>query len=67
MAPPGETSLDQEPAPAAPPVTPKAPKLVAAEPGANRVERQISTAYLAMVALIVAFLAVSGLVASLSA
>jgi hypothetical protein len=40
-------------------------KLVPAKPEMNRQERAILTAYLVMTALIVAFLAVTGLVASL--
>jgi hypothetical protein len=46
---------------------PKPRRLPAAKPEMNRQERVISTAYLVIVALIVAFLAVTGLVASLGA
>ena len=46
---------------------PKPRRLPAAKPEMNRQERVISTAYLVMIALIVAFLAVTGLVASLGA
>ena len=67
MALPDETSLEQEPAPAGPSVSPKRQKLVAAKPGPNRVERLIFTTYFAVIALIVAFLAVTGLVALLAA
>lgn len=42
-------------------------RLPAAKPEMNRQERVISTAYLVMIALMVAFLAVTGLVASLGA
>jgi hypothetical protein len=42
-------------------------RLPAAKPEMNRQERVISTAYLVMVALIVAFLAVTGLAAWLGA
>jgi hypothetical protein len=42
---------------------PKPRKLTAAKPETNRQERVISTAYLVMLALIMAFLAVTGLVA----
>jgi hypothetical protein len=44
------------------PVPPKLPKPAAVKPELNRQERLISTAYLAMFAIILAFLAVSGLV-----
>jgi hypothetical protein len=69
MAPADKTLLKQEPAPVAPPppATPKPRELVAAKPEMNRQERLISTAYLAMIAMIVAFLAVTGLVALVSA
>jgi hypothetical protein len=46
---------------------PKPRKLPAAKPEMNRQERVISNAYLAMIALIVAFLATTGLVAWLGA
>jgi hypothetical protein len=46
---------------------PKPRKLPAAKPEMNRQERVISSAYLVMIALIVAFLAVTGLVAWLGA
>jgi hypothetical protein len=46
---------------------PKPRRLPAAKPEMNRQERVISTAYLVIIALIVAFLAVTGLVASLGA
>jgi hypothetical protein len=46
---------------------PKPRKLPAAKPQLNRQERVIFTAYLVMIALIVAFLAVAGLVAWLAA
>jgi hypothetical protein len=46
---------------------PKPRKLPAAKPEMNRQERVISNAFLAMVALIVAFLATTGLVAWLGA
>lgn len=46
---------------------PKPRKLTAAKPEINRHERVISTAYLVMIALIVAFLAATGLVAWLGA
>jgi hypothetical protein len=46
---------------------PKPRRLPAAKPEMNRQERVISTAYLVMIALIVAFLAITGLVASLGA
>jgi hypothetical protein len=42
---------------------PKPRKLTAAKPEINRQERVIPTAYLVMLALIMAFLAVTGLVA----
>jgi hypothetical protein len=46
---------------------PKPRRLPAAKPEMNRQERVISTAYLVMIALIPAFLAVTGLVAWLGA
>jgi hypothetical protein len=46
---------------------PKPRKLTATKPEINRQERVISTAYLVMIALIVAFLALTGLVAWLGA
>jgi hypothetical protein len=46
---------------------PQPRRLPAAKPEMNRQERVISTAYLVMIALIVAFLAVTGHVASLGA
>jgi hypothetical protein len=46
---------------------PKLPKLTATKPEINQQERVISTAYLVMIVLIVAFLAVTGLVAWLGA
>jgi hypothetical protein len=46
---------------------PKPRKLAAAQPEMNRQERVIFTAYLVMIALIVAFVAVAGLVAWLAA
>jgi hypothetical protein len=42
-------------------------RLPAAKPGLNRQERVISSAYLVMIALILAFLAVTGVVALLGA
>ena len=60
-----ERLLEQSPAFAAPPqlAPPKPRKLAAAKPAMNRQERVISTAYLAMIVVVVAFLAVTGLVA----
>jgi hypothetical protein len=46
---------------------PKPRRLQAAKPELNRQERVISTAYLVIIALILAFLAVTGVVASLGA
>jgi hypothetical protein len=46
---------------------PKPRRLPAAKPEMNRQERVIATAYLVIVALILAFLAVTGLVALLGA
>jgi hypothetical protein len=69
MAPADETLLEQTPAPVALPqphaVAHRPPKLVAAKPELNRQERLISSAYLVMFALVLAFLAVTGLVALL--
>jgi hypothetical protein len=48
-------------------VQPKPRRLPAAKPEMNRQERVISTAYLVMIVPIVAFLAVTGLVAWLGA
>jgi hypothetical protein len=50
-----------------PPAPPKAGKSAAAKPEMNRQERVIYNAYLAMIAMIVAFLAVTGLAAWLGA
>jgi hypothetical protein len=63
------TLLEQKPARVAPPqpAVPRPRKLVTAEPEMNRQERLISTAYLVMIVMVVAFLAVAGLVALLSA
>jgi hypothetical protein len=63
-----QTVLERAPAPAAPsPLAQPKRKLAPAKPQTNRQERLISTAYLAMIALIVAFLVVTGLVAWLTA
>jgi hypothetical protein len=71
MAPADETLLAQKPAtvvrPQPQPAAPRPRKLVAAKPELNRQERLISTAYLVMIGLVVAFLAATGLVALLSA
>jgi hypothetical protein len=69
MAPADETLLAQDPAPpaATDAAAPTPRKLVAPKAEMNRQERLISTAYLAMIVMIVAFLAASGLVAWLSA
>jgi hypothetical protein len=48
-------------------VPPKPRKLAAAKPAMNRHERLIFTAYLSMIVMIAAFLAVTGLVAWLGA
>jgi hypothetical protein len=48
-------------------IPPKRRKLAAAKPAMNRHERVIFTAYLSMIVMIVAFLAVTGLVAWLGA
>jgi hypothetical protein len=48
-------------------VAPKPRKLAVAKPAMNRHERVIFTAYLSMIVMIVAFLAVTGLVAWLGA
>jgi hypothetical protein len=48
-------------------VPPKPLKLAAAKPAMNRHERVIFTAYLSMIVMIAAFLAVTGLVAWLGA
>jgi hypothetical protein len=50
-----------------PPAPPKAGELAAAKPEMNRQERVIYTAYLAMIVMIVAFLAITGVVALLGA
>jgi hypothetical protein len=67
MAPADETLLELKPARVAPPqlAVPRPRKLVTAEPEMNRPERLISNAYLVMIVMVVAFLAVVGLVALL--
>ena len=57
--------LEQTPAPrtALRPAPPKPSKPAATKPELNRQERVISAAYLAMIVTIVAFMAVTGLVA----
>ncbi len=69
MAPADEMLLEQNPARVArpQPAVPRPRKLVTAVPEMNRQERLISTAYLVMIVMVVAFLAVAGLVALLSA
>jgi hypothetical protein len=69
MAQPDETLLEEEPAPVAPPLlaAPRPRKLVAPKPEMNRRQRLIFTAYLAVIVMVMAFLAVMGLVALLSA
>ncbi len=62
-----QTLLETPPAPLARSPLAQAEKRVAARPEMNRQERLTSTAYLAMIALIVAFLVVTGLVAWLGA
>jgi hypothetical protein len=59
-----ETLLEQEAVRVAPPplATPKTRKPGAVRPEMNRQERLISTAYLAMIVMVAAFLAVTGLV-----
>ena len=65
----GQTLLKTTPAPVAqsPLAQPRLRKLAPAKPEMNRQERTIFAAYLAMIALIVAFLVVAGLVAWLGA
>jgi hypothetical protein len=69
MAPANETLLEQTLAPVAlpqpQPAATRPRKLAAAKPEMNRQERLISSAYLVMFVLVVAFLAVTGLVALL--
>jgi hypothetical protein len=69
MAPADETLLEQTPAPIAlrqpRPAATRPPKLAAAKPETNRQERLISSAYLVMFVLVLAFLAVTALVALL--
>jgi hypothetical protein len=69
MAPANETLLEQTPAPIAlpqpQPAATKPRKLAAAKPELNRQERLVSSAYLVMFVLVLAFLAVTGLVALL--
>jgi hypothetical protein len=69
MAPANETLLEQTPAPIArpqpQPAATKPRKLAAAKPELNRQERLVSSAYLVMFVLLLAFLAVTGLVALL--
>jgi hypothetical protein len=69
MAAADETLLEQRPArttlPHPRPAVRRPPKLAAAKPETNRQERLISSAYLVMFVLVVAFLAVTGLVALL--
>jgi hypothetical protein len=69
MAPAEEALQEQELLRVAPPrpATPTKRKRAAVKPEMNRQERLISTAYLAMIVLVVPFLAVTGLVAWLSA
>jgi hypothetical protein len=64
-----QSVLTRAPAPAAPlPLARARPRKIApASPKTNRQEHVIFTAYLAMIALIVTFLAVAGLVAWLGA
>jgi hypothetical protein len=59
--------LERAPAPATPLPPPKPRKLAATKPQLNRQERVISTAYLAMIVIIVSLLAVTGLGAWLGA
>jgi hypothetical protein len=65
MAPADEMLLEQEPTRLFLPqlATPKPRTPAAAKPEMNRQERLISTAYLVMIVMVVAFLAVTGLVA----
>jgi hypothetical protein len=69
MAAADETLLKQIPAPLAlpqpQPATARPRKLAAAKPEINRRERLISSAYLLMFGLVLAFLAATGLVALL--
>jgi hypothetical protein len=69
MAAADETLLKQTPAPLAlpqpQPATARPRKLAAAKPEINRRERLISSAYLVMFVLVLAFLAATGLVALL--
>jgi hypothetical protein len=69
MAAAEDTLLEQTPAPLAlpqpQPVATRPRKLAAAKPETNRQERLISSAYLVMFVLVLAFLAVTGLVALL--
>jgi hypothetical protein len=69
MAPANETLLEQTPAPVAlpqpQPAATRPRKVTAAKPETNRQERLISSAYLVMLVLVVAFLAATGLVALL--
>jgi hypothetical protein len=69
MAPADETLLEQTPArvalPQPQPAATRPRKLAAAKPEMNRQERLISSAYLVMFVLVLAFLAVTGLVALL--
>jgi hypothetical protein len=64
---PHQTVLEIAPAPAARSRLAQPEKRTPPRPEMNRQERVTSAAYLAMIALIVAFLAVTGLVASLGA
>ena len=65
MAPADEMLLEQNPARVVPlrPAVPRPRKLVTADPEMNRQERLIFNAYLLMIVMVVAFLAVVGLVA----
>jgi hypothetical protein len=60
-----QTLLETAPAPLARSLLARPEKRTPARPEMNRLERLTSAAYVAMIALIVAFLAVAGLVASL--
>lgn len=62
-----QTLLERAPAPVAPSPLAQAVKRAPARPQMNRKERLSSAAYLAMIALIVAFLVVTSLVAWLGA